>query len=88
MADKPVLEHKEMCHELLSELMAYIDGETAAEVCAAVERHLLECADCPVLVGTTRKTVLLVHELPRPALSAEARRRLLTFPVIPPTIAI
>jgi anti-sigma factor RsiW len=66
-----------MCNQLLSDLMLYIDGEITADLCAAIERHLAECADCRALVDTTRRTMLLAHELPQPVLSAEAKQRLL-----------
>lgn len=66
-----------ICLDLLAELDAYLDGEAPDEVCAAVERHLAQCADCRALVDTMRKTVQLAHELPQPALPAAARRRLL-----------
>jgi anti-sigma factor RsiW len=79
--------HSEMCNHLLSELTRYIDGEAAPEVYAVIERHLAECADCCALVATTRKTVLLAQALPQPAMSAEAKQRLLRALNLPDRIA-
>lgn len=77
MGDVPTGEHTFICRELLSELSAYIDGEAAADVCAAIEGHLAACADCRALVDTMRKTMQLAHELPPPALTDAAKERLL-----------
>ena len=37
------------CAHLLADLSDYLDGEAAAEVCAAIERHLADCEDCRVV---------------------------------------
>ena len=65
------------CQHLLADLSDYLDGEAAAEVCAEIERHLAECADCRAVVDTLRKTIYLYHTLPQPALSQDARARLI-----------
>jgi predicted anti-sigma-YlaC factor YlaD len=65
------------CRHLLSELSDYLDGEAAAEVCAEIERHLAECADCRAVIDTLRKTIYLYRTLPQPALPQDARARLL-----------
>jgi len=69
---------REHCRHLLSGLSEYLDGEASADLCAEIERHLAECADCRVLVDTLRKTVSLYRELPRPEMPAGARERLYT----------
>lgn len=68
--------NREQCQHLLDDLSAYLDGEAFAELCAEIERHLAECADCRVMVDTLRKTVLLYRQLPPPIFPAEARQRL------------
>lgn len=68
--------NRESCRHLLGDFSDYVDGAASDELCAEIERHLSECADCRVLVDTLRKTVSLVHELPRSDMPAEARRRL------------
>jgi anti-sigma factor RsiW len=75
--NRHVHEHGAVCRELLAELSAYLDGEAAAEVCAAVEGHLEGCADCRALVDTMRKSVQLARALPEPVLTSEAKERLL-----------
>lgn len=67
---------REQCRHLLAELSEYLDGEASAELCAEIERHLADCADCRVMVDTLRKTVSLYRELPQPEMPAGARERL------------
>ncbi len=67
---------REPCAHLLDELSAYLDGQASAEICDEIERHLIGCGDCRVVVDTLRKTVLLYRELPTPPLPAGARERL------------
>jgi anti-sigma factor RsiW len=66
----------ENCHHLLSDLSAYLDGETPPELCAELERHLADCDDCTAVVDTARKTVNLYHHLPQPTMSVDAKARL------------
>lgn len=66
----------ENCRHLLGELSAYLDGELSSELCAEIERHLAECADCRVVVDTLRKTILLYRTAPQPGFPAAARERL------------
>ncbi|MFO7632750.1 MAG: zf-HC2 domain-containing protein [Caldilinea sp.] len=66
------------CKHLLADLSDYLDGEAAAEVCAEIERHLADCADCRAVVDTLRKTVYLYRTLPQPSFSDEARAHLIT----------
>ncbi len=66
----------ENCRHLLGELSAYLDGELSQVVCLEIERHLLECADCRVVVDTLRKTILLYRTAPQPGFPAAARERL------------
>ncbi|MBK9092775.1 MAG: zf-HC2 domain-containing protein [Anaerolineae bacterium] len=64
------------CQDVLASLSDYLDGETLLEQRVAIEQHLAACADCFAVADTLRKTVLLYHELPAPALSRAARERL------------
>lgn len=64
------------CMHLLEELSAYLDGAASQDVCAELEQHLSDCADCHVVVDTLRKTIALYRELPKPGLPSEARARL------------
>lgn len=67
---------RQTCDMLPEALQTYLDGEASAELCAEVERHLADCADCRGVVETVRQTVALYHDLPKPGLPAEARHRL------------
>jgi anti-sigma factor RsiW len=64
------------CRHLLDELSDYLDDEASAEMCAEIERHLTDCADCRVVVDTLRRTIQLYHDLPSPVLPEAARERL------------
>lgn len=47
------------CDELLALLNDYVDGETAAGLCAEFERHLAGCNPCQVVVDNIQKTITL-----------------------------
>jgi predicted anti-sigma-YlaC factor YlaD len=64
------------CHDLLSGLSDYLDGEASSELCAEIEQHLAECGKCRIVVDTLRQTVILYRQLPKPAMPEPARERL------------
>ncbi len=65
------------CPELIHELSDYIDGVSAPEICAEIERHLQDCPDCKIMVDTLEKTVTLFREQEQTIeLSDEVRERL------------
>ncbi|MCC6165932.1 MAG: zf-HC2 domain-containing protein [Caldilineaceae bacterium] len=64
------------CQALCAQLSGYLDGEVAAEVCAAIDAHLATCPDCRVVVNTLDRTVRLYRGLPAAALPTEAAARL------------
>jgi anti-sigma factor RsiW len=64
------------CQELCAHLSEYLDGEAAAELCAAIDAHLATCPNCRVVVNTLDRTVRLYHDLPSAALPADAAARL------------
>ena len=49
------------CLDLLGSLSEYVDGALEETLCADLERHLRDCANCQVVVDTLRKTVELYH---------------------------
>lgn len=55
-------ENQGSCQSLLASLGSYVDGELSEELCTALERHLLGCQRCRIVVDTLRKTVDLYHE--------------------------
>ncbi len=64
------------CRHLLDELSDYLDDEASAEMCAEIERHLTDCADCRAVVDTLSRSIQLYHTLPSPAMPEAARERL------------
>ena len=50
---------KIQCDEVLEQLSEYIDEETRAELCEAIQEHLSRCRDCQVMVDSVKKTIVL-----------------------------
>lgn len=65
------------CHDLLHDLSAYLDGEAEQRVCAEIERHMQDCANCRAVVNTLDRTVRIYRDLPDPELPADIGSRLL-----------
>jgi predicted anti-sigma-YlaC factor YlaD len=65
------------CRYLLGSLSEYVDATLEGEICAEIERHLLECEKCRVVVDTLRKTVSIVHDTNcDPSMPEDVRERL------------
>ena len=47
------------CNEVLEQLGDYLDEDSRAELCKAIEAHLHQCHDCQVYVDTVKKTIML-----------------------------
>ena len=47
------------CDEVLEQLSEYIDEDTRAELCEAIQEHLSRCRDCQIMVDTVKKTIIL-----------------------------
>lgn len=72
-------EHQHDCHDLISSLSDYVDGDLSPELCQILERHLSECHNCQVVVNTLKKTIDLYHETPKSEpLPGDVRERLFT----------
>jgi len=54
-------DHKN-CRTLLSSLSEYVDGELSEEFCQEIERHMVDCEDCQIVINTLQKTVYLYHK--------------------------
>ncbi len=50
------------CKELVSSISDYVDGSLSEELCHELEKHLLECENCKVVVNTLKKTIDIVQE--------------------------
>ncbi len=65
------------CHDLLTSLSDYIDGELDAALCQELEQHLKDCKNCQIVVDTLKKTVeLYQHEDENETLPEDVRTRL------------
>ncbi len=65
------------CHEFISTLSEYVDGDLDPELCAELERHLCECEKCRVVVDTLKKTIELYQQTSsEPSLPEDVRERL------------
>ncbi len=53
---------KPSCHELISSLSDFVNGELEAELCAKIESHIAECPNCRIVVDTLRKTITLYQQ--------------------------
>ena len=47
------------CQKLLGVISEFVDGNLDADICAEIERHLVECADCRIVVDSLNKTIYL-----------------------------
>lgn len=61
------------CQEIFESLSEYLDEELAAKKCREIERHLVDCCNCQVVVDTLRKTVALYHAIPSHTMPESAR---------------
>jgi anti-sigma factor RsiW len=65
-----------MCRNLLSQLSEYIDGELDEAICAEIEQHLSDCADCQAVVNTLEKTIELYRTSTRAEVPPDVQTRL------------
>lgn len=65
------------CHEMMDIFSEYIDGSLKKKLCDEIERHLVDCENCTVVVNTLRKTIELYQKTSEPAaLPEDIRQRL------------
>ena len=70
------MDHKNCLH-MLDSLSDYLDGELGEELCAEIDRHLVGCTDCQIVVDSLRKTIYLYHETaPQAAVPVDVKKRL------------
>lgn len=65
------------CSEFLSELGAYLEGETPLEIRRELERHLAHCVTCQVIADSTAKTLKVVTESGEFDLSEELSQKVI-----------
>jgi mycothiol system anti-sigma-R factor len=49
------------CEDFVGTISAYVDGVLSKELCAELEKHLMECENCRIVVNTLKKTIDIVH---------------------------
>jgi anti-sigma factor RsiW len=67
------------CRELIEVLVDYLEGALTADVVAALERHLADCAPCRAYLATYRKTRTLTAGAGRLEMPDEMKIRLRRF---------
>lgn len=67
------------CRELIAVLDDYVDGTMRAELAAALERHLADCAPCRAYLATYARTRALGAAAGRVEMPEEMRARLRAF---------
>jgi anti-sigma factor (TIGR02949 family) len=69
--------HDKNCRHLLDSLSEYIDGELGEELCQVLEKHLVDCENCKIVVDTLRKTIYLYQvSASDPEIPTDVRQRL------------
>jgi anti-sigma factor RsiW len=63
------------CHEVLTNISGYLDGELDTTACDAIGRHCQDCASCAGLVNGLRETVGLCREAATAPLPDAVRQR-------------
>lgn len=64
------------CKDVIRDLSNFIDGDLDASLRHELESHLLDCADCRLVVDQTKKTVEIFCDCEPIELPGEVRDRL------------
>ncbi|NWG20043.1 MAG: zf-HC2 domain-containing protein [Chloroflexi bacterium] len=64
------------CDELIAHLSSYIDHEIDTELAAEVREHIAGCTNCRVVLDTTQRMIVLVHDEGQRAIPAGQRSAL------------
>ena len=65
------------CHYLRDSLSDYVNGDLDETLCAEIERHMLDCENCRIVIDTLRKTIYLYHSTAQEiGLPQDVRQRL------------
>ena len=65
-----------VCKQVIRCLCEFLDGELAPVLAEELERHLVRCEDCKVVVDTTRKTIEIYCNTEPLPLPYDVRERL------------
>ncbi|MCS6841364.1 MAG: zf-HC2 domain-containing protein [Roseiflexus sp.] len=64
------------CEELIAHLSSYLDHEMDAALVAEVQEHIARCRNCRVVLDTTQRLIVLVHDEGRRVIPASQRSAL------------
>ncbi|MHB8502515.1 MAG: anti-sigma factor family protein [Candidatus Acidiferrales bacterium] len=64
------------CQEIIHELSNFIDGELDGATKLELERHLMDCKECRLVVNQTKKTIEIFCDCEPIELPGEVRNRL------------
>ncbi|MGH9743032.1 MAG: anti-sigma factor family protein [Candidatus Acidiferrum sp.] len=64
------------CRDIIHELSNFIDGELDGTMRVELERHLVECDDCRLVVDQTKKTIEIFCDCEAVELPGDVRNRL------------
>lgn len=64
------------CDELIAHLSSYIDHEIDTDLAAEVRAHVAGCTNCRVVLDTTQRMIVLVHDEGRRTIPAGQRSAL------------
>ena len=65
------------CREFLSELNAYLDESTEAELKSKLDEHMTQCPNCWVVVDTTQKTLKVYKGMEAQAVPRDIQTKLM-----------
>jgi anti-sigma factor RsiW len=63
------------CHDVLTNISRYLDGELETTACDAIEQHCRTCSSCAAVVDGLRETIGLCRQAGTVPLPEEVRRR-------------
>ncbi len=64
------------CHEMISNLGDFVDGDADPELCEEIRKHVGQCENCRLMVDTLKQTVTLCCDGKEQTLPAELEARL------------
>ena len=64
------------CHDYISNLNDFLDGEIDPALCEEIEKHIGQCENCRIMIDSMRQTVKLCREGREESLPKELESKL------------
>ena len=64
------------CHDYISNLNDFLDGEIDPSLCEEIEKHIGQCENCRIMIDSMRQTVKLCREGREESLPKELESKL------------